>query len=290
MKLIVRADDMGYSEAFNYGYYKAIKEGIVTSAEIMVDMPGAEQAAEMLREFPWLPVGIHLHLCGRPCSSPEMIPHLIGEDGLLNVKYTRNMDGPDIFPYDELRHEFKAQFERYKKLLGRYPDVSGVPVKDENSNYARALMDTIKEYHTPYLLNNVYYKWVCTDGVWSTVSYPVKPMLSGREGGRNNGWGPIEQQAADYCPEDTFLKMNREAYKDDAVYYAVFHPGYLDSFIMKNSRLTVGRCKDVAACTSKEVMAKLRENNVELITCYDLMYETNNYQIFLKNRQERQIG
>ncbi len=290
MKLIVRADDMGYSESYNYGYYRAIKYGIVTSAEIMVDMPGAEQAAEMLREFPWLPVGIHLHLCGRPCSDPKTIPHLIGEDGWLNVKHTRSMALGIEFPYDELRHEFKAQFERYNKLLGRYPDVVCIPVKDETTNFARALKSVIDEFHTPYLFQGCYHKWVCKDGKWDVVAYPVKNMLSGREGKSNNGWDPIELQATEYVPEDTFLKYNQEAYQDDAVYSAVFHPGYLDSYTLSNSRLTVGRCRDVRACTSKEVMKKLRDNNVELITCYDLMYETNDYQNYLKNREAQQLG
>lgn len=35
MKLIMRADDLGFSEAVNLGIYKAVKEGVITSVGMM---------------------------------------------------------------------------------------------------------------------------------------------------------------------------------------------------------------------------------------------------------------
>lgn len=39
MKLIVRADDFGYTKTHNDGTMKAIDDGIVTSVDIMLDTP-----------------------------------------------------------------------------------------------------------------------------------------------------------------------------------------------------------------------------------------------------------
>ena len=41
-KILVRADDLGYSEAFNYGLARAVKSGIVRSVGVMPNMEWAE--------------------------------------------------------------------------------------------------------------------------------------------------------------------------------------------------------------------------------------------------------
>ena len=52
MKLIIRIDDVGYSRAHNIGSFKAIDEGVATSADTMLDCPGTEEALEFLRIGP----------------------------------------------------------------------------------------------------------------------------------------------------------------------------------------------------------------------------------------------
>ncbi len=48
-KLVVRADDIGYSEGVTLGIISSYKNGIVTSAGIMVNMPFSRQAIEMVK-------------------------------------------------------------------------------------------------------------------------------------------------------------------------------------------------------------------------------------------------
>ncbi len=57
MKLIVRADDVGYTVAHNMGTFKTLDEGIVTSCDLMLDCPGFEDACEHLRNYPWISIG-----------------------------------------------------------------------------------------------------------------------------------------------------------------------------------------------------------------------------------------
>ena len=51
-KLIVVADDFGFSEAYNYGAIKAYKEGIVTVLSLMSNMEAAPHAVKLWRKTP----------------------------------------------------------------------------------------------------------------------------------------------------------------------------------------------------------------------------------------------
>ena len=58
--LIVNADDLGLAAAVNEGIFAAHREGIVTSASLMVLRDEAVAAVEALSEHPDLAVGLHL--------------------------------------------------------------------------------------------------------------------------------------------------------------------------------------------------------------------------------------
>ena len=48
-KVLFRADDLGYSEAVNYGIEKAVKEGLIRSVGVMVNMPTTAHGVELLK-------------------------------------------------------------------------------------------------------------------------------------------------------------------------------------------------------------------------------------------------
>jgi predicted glycoside hydrolase/deacetylase ChbG (UPF0249 family) len=60
--LIVNADDFGFSSSVTRGVVRAHEGGIVTSASLMVDRPGAAEAAHYARGRPQLCVGLHVEL------------------------------------------------------------------------------------------------------------------------------------------------------------------------------------------------------------------------------------
>jgi predicted glycoside hydrolase/deacetylase ChbG (UPF0249 family) len=62
-RLVVNADDFGRSAAINRGVLRAHREGIVTSASLMVRYPNAARAAAAARSLaPGLGLGLHLDL------------------------------------------------------------------------------------------------------------------------------------------------------------------------------------------------------------------------------------
>lgn len=51
-RILIRADDLGYSEGVNYGIAKAVCEGIIRSVGVMPNMPAAEHGLNLLKDVP----------------------------------------------------------------------------------------------------------------------------------------------------------------------------------------------------------------------------------------------
>ncbi len=80
VRLIVNADDFGLSPAINRGIIAAHRNGIVTSASLMVNGPAFEDAVALAQENPALDIGLHLTLTELgPVASPDKVPSLVGE-------------------------------------------------------------------------------------------------------------------------------------------------------------------------------------------------------------------
>ncbi len=108
MKLIVNADDFGYSKGVNLGVVEAHQHGIVSSATMMVNMTGLEHAVRLAREHPTLGIGIHLVLtCGKPVHL--QVPSLTTEDG----RFPTCQELFSTARTDEVEQEFTAQIERF---------------------------------------------------------------------------------------------------------------------------------------------------------------------------------
>src|SRR5580658_10488040 len=77
-RLVVNADDFGLSPSVNQAVVRAYREGILTSASLMVNEPGFDEAVQLARENPKLGVGLHLTLLhGHSTLPPEKIPGLV---------------------------------------------------------------------------------------------------------------------------------------------------------------------------------------------------------------------
>jgi hopanoid biosynthesis associated protein HpnK len=77
-RLVVTADDFGRSKAINEAVIRAHREGILTTASLMVTGEAAGEAVELARRHPGLGVGLHLTLvCGRSLLSAAALPGLV---------------------------------------------------------------------------------------------------------------------------------------------------------------------------------------------------------------------
>ena len=48
-KLLIRADDLGWTEAINYGIEKTVRHGIIRSVGVMPNMKAAEHGLNLLK-------------------------------------------------------------------------------------------------------------------------------------------------------------------------------------------------------------------------------------------------
>jgi predicted glycoside hydrolase/deacetylase ChbG (UPF0249 family) len=77
-RLIINADDLGFTEGVTRGILEAHAAGAVTSASMMVNTPGFDDAVRRVAGYPALSVGLHLNLtAGRPVSDPATVPSLV---------------------------------------------------------------------------------------------------------------------------------------------------------------------------------------------------------------------
>ena len=137
-RLIVNADDFGRSHSINEAVIRAHREGILTTASLMVNEAASAEAVALARQHPSLGVGLHLtFLCGHSASSPEQIP------GLVNgrMEFSNNPAGT-AFRYffqhrlrEQLRAEIRAQFKKFR--------ATGLPLDHVNGHLHLHLHPTI---------------------------------------------------------------------------------------------------------------------------------------------------
>lgn len=112
--LIIHADDLGVSHSENIATFKAIENGSVNSASIMMPTPWVLEAVSYAKANPDThDIGVHLvlssewkHYKWAPVSSKDKVPSLIDENG-----YFHEGCGTDL-NLDEVEAELKAQVDR----------------------------------------------------------------------------------------------------------------------------------------------------------------------------------
>lgn len=233
-KLIVNADDFGFSEAVNYGILKAHKEGIVTSTTIMANMPGFEHAILLAKQNPTLRIGVHLNLT---CYKPLLKDHRT----LVNEKGYFNRSNEDNYSEYEMYEELCAQIER---VLGQ-----GIVIDHLDSHhhihtekrYQRVIEKILRRY--PYPIRG---------GFAYPNDYPFQSQL--------------ELSFYDNDANEENLLNFIKTMKDDVVYDLMCHPAYVDNILLHNTTYTLKRCDEIDILCSKNIQKTLEEYHVDLVT------------------------
>ena len=116
-RLIVNADDFGRSRNVNQAVVCAHREGILTTASLMVNEEGFHEAVALAREHPGLGIGLHLTLlCGHSTLSSHRIPGLV--NGYGKFRSCPVAAGLRYFADRSLRSqleaEISAQFDKFR--------------------------------------------------------------------------------------------------------------------------------------------------------------------------------
>ena len=279
-RLVYRCDDIGYTKAFDMGAFKALDEGIGTSADVMLDAPHAKEALQMLKERPWISVGWHRHLWESPVLSASEVPSLVDAEGRFRWRHNRN-DLRKFASYEDAYKEFEAELAFCKEYLGRYPDTVS-PKKDSPLPLEQAYYDICVKYDlNRYFLPEGGRKGlppIPVDEKWKDLDYHVWYYAFEHPTDKNERFDLSKFH--EYDPSALIKKISWQ--RDGEVIRTGGHPGYLDEHILKESTCSIHRVKDLQAAVSDDLKKWIIENKIELVSQTDVLYGENKYQDHLK--------
>ncbi len=248
-KLLIRADDLGYCEAVNYGLARAVKDGIVRCIGVMSNMEWAEHGVRLLDGCD-VTFTLHSNISqGRPITDPKLIPSLVQENGEFKDKNVYRGAKEDFVVLEEAVMEVEAQFLRLQELIGKKPFmVEGHAVP--SNNFFAAMAIVAKKYGVECMKVDF-----ATGRASIGNTFLKMSMDSGNP---------------DYNPFESMKKAMQQPIAEDEAMIMVLHPGYVDEYVYETSYITRQRGQEVAFAINPEVLKWCAENDVQLITYADL--------------------
>ena len=278
-RLVYRADDVGYTQAFDMGFVKGVENGIVTSADVMLDSKHTVEALKWLRERPWITVGWHRHLWGWSVLPKEEVPSMVDENGKFlwghdETKYA-------VATYEDCMKEFEAELALCKEVYGSYPVTATAATFQGERPIDKAMIEICHKYGIVLNLSNHQEKYFG----------PYQPELDKLNYHplvvRKNGGDILNRKAAfdlayfkDYDPAADMIRG--EWKNSDEILFTGGHPGFLDDYIISESSCTLHRIRELQACMDERVINWIKDKKIELINTYDVLHGTATFQQHLK--------
>lgn len=247
-KLLVKADDFGFTDAISIAILLAHKQGIVKNTGMMVNMPAAVQASEWIKQSPDLCLGLHVNLVvGKPCANSTQIPGLVQENGHFvpsKIRREQLSSGKDPFDKNEVLIEIEAQINRYIELNHKKPEYM-----ETHAIMSRTVQDCIVQLAKKYEINILPHH---QPSLWSVPQF------------KNDHYA--------------FYKTNKPYYEyfeyllssDSELVLFVCHPGFVDQDIIRYSSLTLERTLDYEMMVDKQVINTIKLSDYEIISFRDI--------------------
>lgn len=247
-KILVRADDLGFSEGINYGIEKSVKEGIIRSVGVMVNMPATEHGLRLL-EGTDVCYGLHTNICvGKPLTDPNLIPSIVDENGNFKSSKQYRSAKEDFVVLEEVILEIEAQYQKFVELTGEKPHYfEGHAVMSDN--FFKGMEIVAAQHGCDYL----------PVGFTGPTKFRSTTLYTS-----------MDSMKPDYDPFESFKRDALKEYPDNGICMYVCHPGYLDAYIMKVSSLLEPRALEVEMACSQEIKEWLKDNDIQVITYDDL--------------------
>ena len=149
LSLITVADDFGLTLGVNEAVELACRDGILTSASLMVAAKQANDAVRRARTLPGLHVGLHLVVIeGIPVLPPEQIPDLVDANGRFPSDQFRL--GMNYFFRSRVRRqlaaEIRAQFTAFQKTGLRLDHANAHKHMHLHPTVGRLMIDIGREF------------------------------------------------------------------------------------------------------------------------------------------------
>lgn len=281
-RLIVNADEFGFTPGVNKGMMEAMESGIVTSTSAVANMPDVEDVTSLIGRLPHISIGIHFNLTvGRPVSPVGRIRSLVnGEGEFLRRAFVKRMLLGKI-KMSEMVTELDAQVRRLIGLGVCPSHFDSHQNKHLYPMFFTAALEAAKRSGIKRMRSHNRYLFIhCGHRHHKIVRYyltnPKKIMTHSfsrlmtqfaRARGLRTPDRLISPAYADSSRKhlrDTWLLMAKTLPQGISEIYV--HPGYADALLARYASYVKEREDEIRVLVSPEVRSALAQNNVELIS------------------------
>lgn len=255
-RLVVNADDFGFTRDVNRGIVEAHNRGILTSTTLMANGAAFDDAVRLARENPTLDIGVHLVLVGEP-PFPATVAQLIRAVALgririyeeLIAQVHRILDA-GIRPTHLDAHKHTHLLPPVLDAVARISEECGIP-------WVR------RPFDFPMTPDGVSWSKRATSKALTVVRGRFARVLA-RHGCRSTDHFAGFQITGTYGPADLVRLIG--ALPQGTTEF-MCHPGVCtDELRSSRTRLKESREQELRALTAPEVRAALEQNGVELVS------------------------
>lgn len=243
MKIVINADDMGYTSSISQGIREGYRCGLVSSSTVMSHMPFAASVPELLKDTP-IPLGCHLTLtCGKPLTGGKSLVNEEGNFWKYRDFYSRTIDVGEAYA------EFKAQIEKFIEIFERRPThldshqgcTDGVSVLLKNNPELASKHNTKEIYEMSLALAKEY-------------DLPLR---------RNCEFEWTDVFYGENATVETIIR-HIENNRDKDIEFMV-HPAYCDLELYRRSSYNTYRVKELDALCDQRLIDYFLENDIDLV-------------------------
>lgn len=251
-KLIINADDFGYTPGVTQGIIESHNKGVVSSTTaIPVSHYFMEAMAFARKTAPTLSIGVHLTLTlrnSKPILPAKEIPSLIDEKGF----FLNNQSFEEKILLNEVYIEWEAQIIEFLKS-GKKPSHidSHHNVHGRNEGLLEVALDLARKFNLPLRNTGVkghqdHYKDVRTPHMFLSQFYEENTTM------------------------DQFTNILKKIYNTDKEIFEMnCHPAFLDTILQETSSYSTKRVEELKILTSNEANNAIKTNNI-LLTNYNV--------------------
>lgn len=243
-KLVVVADDFGWTKAVNKGVVKSYKEGIVSEISLMLNSPATNHAIDFIKKLNIKDVGLHMLL--------------------INKRIVKRSDYANLFkekPASYIESLALSELELFKTLVGRKP-THIIPQYGIHGNLKllQVLIDYVKEEGTPMRIPKSAMSKANPD-----ENYAAEIMFK-RSGVKTTNYLFGHVTGCDLKEvKDKFLDELR-AVRDGESAEILLHPGYFDAEILRYSSVGYERARDLALSLDDEFKTKIERMGFKMVS------------------------
>ena len=239
-KVIINADDFGYSENNNIAIKKGYDSGIITSTSLMANMKGFDDAVfNIIPQIPNIDLGFHFNIAeGKSLSNPNLLCDTNGNFNNSYLKLIYNSNNKNFL--SQVEQEFRIQIEKVLKYttishLDSHVHIHAIP---EIFNIMAKLADEYKikyirtQQEIPYIVfskvvNTKFPINIIKNILLNCFTYYDKNLLKKYKVLTNDYF--IGVLYTGYMDEKSIINGLKRIKKDNTVTEIIFHPYLSDN-------------------------------------------------------------